>query len=64
MHISNCVVCTLKVFHPGHILFVLVTYLSGRGVGIRKVVGYVIVEIINLYDFILGFVWTHCSWCE
>jgi hypothetical protein len=35
---------------------VLVTYLSGRGGGveIRKVVGYVIVEIICLYELYFG----------
>jgi hypothetical protein len=54
MQISNCVVCNLKVFHPCHILFVLVTYLSVRGLEIRKVVGYVIVEIINLYELYFG----------
>jgi len=55
MAISKCVVCNLKVFHPCHIFVVLAAYLSGREVEIRKVIGYVTVEIIYLYELYFGF---------
>ena len=54
MPISNCVVCNLKVSHPWHIFVVFVGYLSGREVEMRKVVGYVTVEIVYLYELYFG----------
>ena len=59
MQISNCALCNLKLFRPCHLLVVFVTYLSGREVEIRKVVGYVI-KLSRDYLFIRTLIWVLC----